>query len=29
MEEIRDALDAGSFASYKKAALESMAEGES
>ncbi|MBR7044216.1 MAG: tRNA guanosine(34) transglycosylase Tgt [Lachnospiraceae bacterium] len=29
MEEIRDALDAGNFASYKKAALESMAEGES
>ena len=29
MEEIRDALDQGNFASYKKAALESMAEGES
>ena len=29
MEEIRDALDAGNFAAYKKAALESMAEGES
>ena len=29
MEEIRDALDAGNFAAYKKNALESMAEGES
>ena len=29
MEEIRDALDQGNFASYKKAVLESMAEGES
>ncbi|MGX8688253.1 MAG: tRNA-guanine transglycosylase, partial [bacterium] len=29
MEEIRSALDAGNFAAYKKAALESMAEGES
>ena len=29
MEEIRDALDQGNFASYKKAALEAMEEGES
>ena len=29
MEEIRDALDQGNFAAYKKAALESMEEGES